>query len=86
MVKKEVRKKFTAWRLCMAKVIAHQGCLSLQGLEAFCQVEELEKRGEGLIPLKSSIWREGDELLRKVGYPLFKIQRKETVFGELVWL
>ena len=70
----------------MAKDTAHQGCLNLQGLEAVRQVEELEKREEGLIPLKSSIWRECDELLRKVGYPLFKMQRKETVFGELVWL
>ena len=50
MVKKEARKTFTAWRLCMAKDTAHQGCLNLQGLEAVCQVEELEKREEGLIP------------------------------------
>ena len=70
----------------MAKDTAHQGCLNLQGLEVVRQVEELEKREEGLIPSKSSIWREGDELLRNVGYPLFKVQRKEAFFGEFFWL
>ena len=39
MVKKEVRKTFTAWRLCMAKDTTHQGCLNLQGIEAVFQVE-----------------------------------------------
>ena len=46
MVKKEVRKTFTAWRLCMAKETTHQGCLSLQGLEAgFSSRRVREERG-----------------------------------------
>lgn len=85
-VRKEVRKTFTAWRLCMAKDTAHQGCLNLQGIEAVRRVEELEEREQGMIPSKSSVWREGDELLRKVGYPLFKIKHRDTELGEVVEL
>ena len=51
----------------MAKDAAHQGCLNLQGIEAVRHVEELEEREQGILPSKSAIWREGDELLRKVG-------------------
>lgn len=68
----------------MAKDTAHQGCLNLQGLEAVSQVEELENREEGMISSKSSIWRECDELLRKLGYPVFQIQRKETDYDNPV--
>ena len=86
IVRKEVRKKFTAWKLCMARDTAHQGCLNLQGIEAVRQVEELENRERGMMPSKSSVWREGDELLREVGYPLFDIQHEETELGEVVKL
>ena len=64
----------------MTKDTAHQNCINLNVLEAFFQVEELEKIEEGLITSKTSIWREVDELLHKVGYLLFKIQRKDTNF------
>ena len=57
---REVRKTYPAWKLCQAKDCAHQGCLNLQGVEAVRQVEELEQREQGMLPLKSAIWREGD--------------------------
>ena len=55
-MRQEFRKTFTAWRLCQAKDTAHQGCLNLQGCEAVRQVEELEKREQGMMPSKSTIW------------------------------
>ena len=65
-----MKKKFPAWKLCKAKDTAPQGCLNLQGLGQIRCVEELEKGERGLFASKSSIWREGDELLRKVAMPL----------------
>ena len=85
-VQKEVRKVFTAWRLCRAKDTAHQGCLNLQGLEAVRRTQELEKGEQGFIASKSAIWREGDELLRKVGYPMFKPTHEENEIGEIFTL
>ena len=85
-MRQEVRKTFTAWRLCQAKDTAHQGCLNLQGCEAVRQVEELEKREQGMMPSKSAIWREGDELLREVGYELFLPEHIDSEMGELVKL
>ena len=70
----------------MARETAHQGFLNLQGIEAVRQVENLEDQEEGMLPSKSSIWREGDELLCDVGYPLFDIQHKVTDLGEVVKL
>ena len=85
-IRREVKKTFRAWKLCMAKDTAHQGCLNLQGIEAVRKVEELEEREEGMLPSKSSIWREGNELLTEVGYPLFKIVHKDMDLGEVVQL
>ena len=72
--------------MCKARDTAHQGCLNLQGIEAVRPVEDLEDKERGMIPSKSAIWQEGDELLMKVGYPLFKIQHKDTDLGEVVQL
>ena len=85
-IRHEVRKTFKAWKLCMAKDTAHQGCLNLQGFEAVRHVEELEEREQAMLPSKSEIWREGDKLFRKVGYPLFDIQHRDCEFGEVVTL
>ena len=82
-VRKEVRKVFTAWRLCKAKDTAHQGCLNLQGIEAVRRTQELEKGEQGFIASKSAIWREGDELLRAVGYPMFKPTHEDKELGEI---
>ena len=65
-----MKKKFPAWKLCKAKDTAPQGCLNLQGLGQVRCVEELEKGEQGLFASKSTIWREGDELLKKVAIPL----------------
>ena len=71
----------------MAKDTAHQGCLNIQGIEAVCKVEDLVEQEEGMLPSKSSIWIEGNELLKEVGYPLFKIVHKDMNFGEVVlWI
>ena len=85
-VRKEVRKTYPAWRLSQAKDTAHQGCLNLQGIEAVRQVEKLEHYERGMMPSKSAIWREGDELLKQVGYPLFKPKKIVTRLGEYVIL
>ena len=68
----------------MARDTAHQGCLNLQGIEAAWQVEKLKDQEEGMLPSKSSIWREGDELPCDVGYPLFDIKHKVTDLGKVV--
>ena len=81
---KEVRKSYPAWRLCQAKDKAHQGCLNLQGIEAVRQVEKLDHYERGMMPSKSSIWQEGDELLKQVGYLLFKSKKIKIRFGEYV--
>ena len=65
-----MKKKFPAWKLCKAKDTSPQGCLNLQGLGQIRCVEELEKGEQGLFASKSTIWREGDELLRKEAFPL----------------
>ena len=86
-VRKQCRKTYTAWGLCKAKDTCHQGCLNLQGIEAVRQVEDLEKYERGMLPSKSSVWREGDELLRKVGYPTFKVTHQDNLsLGEVVML
>ena len=82
LVKREVCKVFTDWRLCKAKDTAHQGCLNLQGIEAVRRTQELEKREEGFIASSSAIWREGDELLQKVGYPMFKPTHEDNELGK----
>ena len=83
----EVRRKFPAWKLCKAKDTAHLGCLNLQGLNAVRSVQELEDRQQGYIASKSAIWREGDELLRKVAYPMLQPTHNDTcVLGEVVEL
>ena len=70
----------------MARDTAHQRYLNLQGIEAVWQVEELEDQEEGMLPSKSLICREGDELFCDVGYPLFDIQHKVTDLGKVVKL
>ena len=50
---REVKKTFRAWKLCMAKDTADQGCLNLQGIEAVRKVEDLEEQEEGILPSKS---------------------------------
>ena len=80
----QVQKTITAWRLCKAKDTAHQGCLNLQGIEAVCQAEELEKGEEGMIHSKSAIWREGNKLLKKVGYPMFLPTDKDEELGKVL--
>ena len=82
-LRKEVRKVFTAWRLCKAKDTAHQGCLNLQGIEAVRRTQELEKGKQGFIASKSAIWREGDKLLCEVGYPMFKPTHEDKELGEI---
>ena len=85
-IQKDVQKTFTAWRLCQAKDTAHQGCLNLQGIAAVHQIEELEEREQGMMPSKSSIWQEGDKILKNVGYSLFQPVQIENDFGEAVLL
>ena len=83
---REVRKTYPAWKLCQARDCAHQGCLNLQGIEAVRQVEELAKHEQGMLPSKSAIWREGDELLKEIAYPLFEPTHTVTELGEMVYL
>ena len=86
-ITREVRKLLPAWRLCKAKDTAHQGCLNLQGIEAVRQIEpNLEKGEKGLIASKSSVWREGDELLKEVAYPFFKPTHTDHELGEVFTL
>ena len=65
-----IKKKFPAWKLCKAKDTAPQGCLNLQGLGQVRLVEDLEKGEKGLFASKSTIWREGNELLHEVAIPM----------------
>ena len=85
-VTKEVQKEITAWRLCKARDMAHQGCLNLQGIEAVRRSQELEKGEQGFIHSKSAVWREGDELLKKVGYPMFSPTHSEYEYGKVFYL
>ena len=40
-----------------------------------------------MIPSKSTVWREGDKLLKKIGYPMFNPpERSEHALGEFVKL
>ena len=86
MITKEVRKVFAAWRLCKAKDTACQRCLNLQGIKAVRCTQELEDQEEGFITSKSSVWREGDELLRKVAYLMFNPTHLDNQIGEICYL
>ena len=68
LVKREVCKVFTAWRLCKTKDTVHQGCLHLQGIETVWCTQELEKEKKDSLCHTLQYGASVKKLLCKVGY------------------